>query len=69
MHSFRALSCGGYSVFLVDLYDDLPISIRVISLALGQSNDCPNANEVTLMEMGKTDQYKITKQRNTVYSA
>ena len=31
----------------------LPISFRVISLALGQSWDCPNASEVTLKDVGK----------------
>ena len=28
-------------------------SFRVTSLALGQSYDCPNANDVTLNDMGK----------------
>ena len=36
------------------------ISFRVTSLALGQSYDCPSASEITLKNMGNTDQYKIT---------
>ena len=31
----------------------LPIFFRVTSLALGQSNDCPSASDVTLKSMGK----------------
>ena len=41
--------------FLVDLYNLLPISFRITSLALGQSYDCPNASEVILKDMGKID--------------
>ena len=32
---------------------DFPISIRLTSLALWQSNDCPSASKVTLMNMDK----------------
>ena len=32
---------------------DFPISIRLTSLALWQSNDCPNASKATLMNMDK----------------
>ena len=38
----------------------LPISFRVTSLALGQWYDCPSASEVTLMYMGKINQYQTT---------
>ena len=31
----------------------LPISLRVTSLALGKSNDCPSASETTLKKKGK----------------
>ena len=40
--------CCGYTL------TDLPISIRLTSLALWQSNDCPSASKATLMN---TDKY------------
>ena len=39
--------CCGYTL------TDFPISIRLISLALWQSNDCPSASKATLMNMDK----------------
>ena len=39
--------CCGYTL------TDLPISIRLTSLALWQSNDCPSASKATLMNMDK----------------
>ena len=39
--------CCGYSL------TDFPISIRLTSLALWQSNDCPSASKATLMNMDK----------------
>ena len=42
-----AVLCCGYTLI------DFPISIRLISLALWQSNDCPSASKVTLMNMDK----------------
>ena len=39
--------CCGYTL------TDFPISIRLTSLALWQSNDCPSANKATLMNMDK----------------
>ena len=44
--SFVVLCCG-YTL------TDFPISIRLTSLALWQSNDCPNASKATLMNMDK----------------
>ena len=41
---FAVLCCG---------YTDCPISIRLTSLALWQSNDCPSASKATLMNMDK----------------
>ena len=43
----RFLLCCGYTL------TDFPISIRLTSLALWQSNDCPNASKATLMNMDK----------------
>ena len=43
---FAVLSCG-YTL------NDFPISIRLTSLALWQSNDCPSASKATLMDMDK----------------
>ena len=43
---FAVLCCG-------NTLTDFPISIRLISLALWQSNDCPSASKVTLMNMDK----------------
>ena len=40
-----AVLCCGYTL------TDFPISIRLTSLALWQSNDCPSANKATLMNM------------------
>ena len=40
-------SCCGYTL------TDFPISIRLTSLALWQSNDCPSASKATLMNMDK----------------
>ena len=40
-----AVLCCGYTV------TDLPISIRLTSLTLWQSNDCPSASKATLMNM------------------
>ena len=42
-----AVLCFGYTL------TDFPISIRLTSLALWQSNDCPNASKATLMNMDK----------------
>ena len=42
-----AVLCCGYTL------TDLPISIRLNSLALWQSNDCPSASKATLMNMDK----------------
>ena len=42
-----AVLCFGYTL------TDFPISIRLTSLALWQSNDCPSASKVTLMNMDK----------------
>ena len=42
-----AVLCCGYTL------TDFPISIRLTSLALWQSNDCPSASKETLMNMDK----------------
>ena len=42
-----AVLCCGYTL------TDFPISIRLTSLALWQSNDCHSANKATLMNMDK----------------
>ena len=42
-----AVLCCGYTL------TDFPISIRLASLALWQSNDCPSASKATLMNMDK----------------
>ena len=42
-----AVVCCGYTL------TDFPISIRLTSLALWQSNDCPSASKATLMNMDK----------------
>ena len=42
-----AVLCCGYTL------TDFPISIRLTSLALWQSNDCPSASKATLMDMDK----------------
>ena len=42
-----AVLCCGYTL------TDFPISIRLTSLALWQSNDCPSACKATLMNMDK----------------
>ena len=47
-HGFRfAVLCCGYTL------TDFPIFIRLTSLALWQSNDCPSASKATLMNMDK----------------
>ena len=47
-HGFcLAVLCCGYTL------TDLPISIRLTSLALWQSDDCPSASKATLMNMDK----------------
>ena len=43
---FAVLCCG-------HPLTDFPISIRLTSLALWQSNDCPSASKATLMNMDK----------------
>ena len=43
----RCLLCCGYTL------TDFPISTRLTSLALWQSNDCPSASKATLMNMDK----------------
>ena len=43
---FAVLCCG-------HTLTDLPISIRLTSLALWQSDDCPSASKATLMNMDK----------------
>ena len=42
-----AVFCCGYTL------TDFPISIRLTSLALWQSNECPSASKATLMNMDK----------------
>ena len=42
-----AVLCCSYTL------TDFPISIRLTSLALWQSNDCPSASKATLMNMDK----------------
>ena len=42
-----AVLCCGYTL------TDFPISIRLTSLALGQSDDCPSASKATLMNIDK----------------
>ena len=42
-----AVLCCGYTL------TDFPISIRLTSLAMWQSNDCPSASKATLMNMDK----------------
>ena len=42
-----AVLCCGYTL------TDFPISVRLTSLALWQSNDCPSASKATLMNMDK----------------
>ena len=42
-----AVLCCGYTLI------DFPIYIRLTSLALWQSNDCPSASKATLMNMDK----------------
>ena len=42
-----AVLCCGYTL------TDFPISIRLTSLALWQSNDCPSASKATLKNMDK----------------
>ena len=47
-HGFYfAVLCCGYTL------TDFPISIRLTSLALWQSNNCPSASKATLMNMDK----------------
>ena len=47
-HGFcSAVLCCGYTL------TDFPISIRLTSLALWQSNDCPSASKATLINMDK----------------
>ena len=47
-HGFGfAVLCCGYTL------TDFPISIRLTSLALWQSNDCPSVSKATLMNMDK----------------
>ena len=47
------LFCYGYTMLLIDQADTYPISYSVASLALGQLYDCPSANEVFWIDMGK----------------
>ena len=44
----------------------LPIFFRVASLALGQSHDCPNASEVTLKNISKSDSFQNYKTQQNV---
>ena len=56
-----AVLCCGYTL------TDFPISIRLTSLALWQSNDCPSASKATLMNMDKYftwNQYKRLHNHN-----
>ena len=47
-----AVLCCGYTL------TDFPISIRLTSLALWQSNDCPSASKATLMNHNKAKHNK-----------
>ena len=50
-----AVLCCGYTL------TDFPISIRLTSLALWQSNDCPSASKATLMNMDKYSKWILYK--------
>ena len=50
-------------LFLVIHVIYLHLFFRVVSLALGQSYDCPSASEATLKDMGKHNLYQ--SQQNT----
>ena len=60
-----AVLCCGYTLA------DFPIPIRLTSLALWQSNDCPSASKATLMNMDKHfmwihyEQLQNTKKQST----
>ena len=45
-------------------YSPIFLFSRVASLALGQSYDCPSANEATLKDMGKND-WNLTKTKHS----
>ena len=45
--------CAYFLGYIVYTLTDFPISIRLTSLALWQSNDCPSASKATLMNMDK----------------
>ena len=52
----HALLCHGYIISCWWICAvSLPLSIRVATLALGQSHDCPRASEVTLKDRSKMD--------------
>ena len=57
---YVSLNCGWILSSWWILMRYLPILFRVTSLALGQSLDCPSANEVTLRNMGKMDLYQMS---------
>ena len=55
--------CCGLLCFGTDLY---PISFRVTSQALGQSDDCPSASEATLENMGINHMDPLRTMINTI---
>ena len=59
-----AVLCCGYTL------TDFPISIRLTSLSLWQSNDCPSASKATLMNMdkyfGSTGVASVSKKTPTI---
>ena len=49
----RFLLCCALLWLYTDWFSHIPISIRLTSLALWQSNDCPSASKATLLNMDK----------------
>ena len=51
-------------ILMIHVIIYLCISLRVASLAEGQSYDCPSASEVTLKDMGETKWLLTTTKHN-----
>ena len=63
-HQIYTWLCCALLCFGSLLTYQLPLSFRAVSLALGQSYDCPSANEAILKDMGKISQYLSTTKHN-----
>ena len=65
-HYHCSFFCSSFTISSPMIY--LSWFLKLLSLLLWQLYDCFSANKVTLMDMGKIDQYEATNKNNKVWT-